>query len=233
VRESPSTDEEAGVLSSDADAALGLFLSPHGRAAPTFDLVARRQAAHPHFVFLECMTMAFDTFLLIGDGKSGATGANGEATASGLTPATGWIEIYSYSWGMSNPTTVSAGGGGISAGKVSVSSFNIMKKLENSSCDLIQACCNGQHYATANVVMRKAAGVAGKQSTFLQYDFTDVMVESVQASGSSGGDDTPTESVSFAFAKVKITYSKQDTATGATKPSNNASWDSTAVGPQS
>ena len=32
------------------------------------------------------------------------------------------------------------------------------------------------------------------------------MVESVQWSGSSGGDDTPTESVSFAFAKVEIDY---------------------------
>ena len=56
---------------------------------------------------------------------------------------------------------------------------------------------------------------AGKQGTYLQYDFTDVMVESIQWSGSSGGDDTPTESVSFAFAKVKITYNKQDEKTGA------------------
>ena len=41
------------------------------------------------------------------------------------------------------------------------------------------------------------------------------MVESIQWSGSSGGDDTPTESVSIAFAKVKISYSKQADATGA------------------
>jgi type VI secretion system secreted protein Hcp len=176
------------------------------------------------------MTMAFDTYLLIGDGKTGATGTAGEATASDLTPATGWIAIYSFSWGASNPTTVSSGSTGLSAGKVSVSSFNIMKKTENSSCDLFQACCNGQHYPTAQVVMRKAAGAAGKQAVFLQYDFTDIMVESIQWSGSSGGDDTPTESVGFAFAKVKISYSKQDEGTGAATPANNASWDSTAVG---
>jgi len=110
-----------------------------------------------------------------------------------------------------------------------VSSFNIMKKTENSSCDLFQACCSGQHFPTAKVVMRKAAGTAGKQGTFLQYDFTDVMVESIQWSGSSGGDDTPTESVSFAFAKVKIAYSKQDEKSGEVKPANNASWDMTTV----
>ena len=54
----------------------------------------------------------------------------------------------------------------------------------------------------------------GGQKVFLEYDFTDVMVESIQWSGSSGGDDTPTESVSFAFAKVTIKYSLQDTVKG-------------------
>ena len=34
-----------------------------------------------------------------------------------------------------------------------------------------------------------------------KYTFTDVMVDSIQWSGSPGGDDVPTESVSFAFAK--------------------------------
>jgi len=175
------------------------------------------------------MIMAFDTYLLIGDGKKMPTGTAGEATAAALDPKEGWIAIYSFSWGASNPTTVGSGGTGLAAGKASVSSFNIMKKTENSSCDLFQACCSGQHFPTAKVVMRKAAGTAGKQGTFLQYDFTDVMVESIQWSGSSGGDDTPTESVSFAFAKVKIAYSKQDEKSGEVKPANNASWDMTTV----
>ena len=54
----------------------------------------------------------------------------------------------------------------------------------------------------------------GTEQAFSTYTFTDVMVESIQWSGSSGGDDTPTESVSFAFAKVAISYFKQDAATG-------------------
>jgi type VI secretion system secreted protein Hcp len=127
--------------------------------------------------------MAFDTYMQIGTGA----GADpiGESTAANLT-GPGWIEIFSFSWGASNPTTVGSGKAGLSAGKVSISSFNIMKKSELSSCTLFQACCSGQHYTKAVVVMRKAAGKAGKQSIFIQYDFTDVMVESVQWSGSSG-----------------------------------------------
>ena len=167
--------------------------------------------------------MAFDTYLLIDNAQL----VKGESTATGLTPTTGWIEIFSFSWGASNPTTVGTTAAGLSAGKVSISSFNIMKKTENSSPTLFQACAQGQHFKSAKVVMRKAAGSSGKQQSFLEYDFTDLMVESIQWSGSSGGDDTPTESVSFAFAAVTVNYWPQDTATGGQGTLNTASWDLT------
>jgi len=167
--------------------------------------------------------MAFDTYMCIDD----AAVVKGEATAKDLTPPAGWFEVFSFSWGASNPTTVGTGKTGLAAGKVSVSSFNVMKKSENASPLLFGACCNGQHYKKAKVVMRKAAGEGGKQMIFLEYDFDDVMVESIQWSGSSGGDVTPTESLSFAFAKVSIQYNLQDTVTGAKKAGNQASWDLT------
>lgn len=157
--------------------------------------------------------MAFDTFLKI-------TGVEGEAMQANHAKE---IEIYSFSWGASNPTTVGSGTGGLSAGKVSVSSFNIMKKSDKTSPVLFNACCNGKHYDEAVVTMNKASGEGG-QSPFLVYKFTDVMIESVQWSGSSGGDDTPTESLSLAFAKVEIKYQQQD-AKGAVGKPVLASWD--------
>lgn len=165
--------------------------------------------------------MAFDTYLKI-------TGPDlkGEVTATGME---GQIEIYSFSWGASNPTTVGPGATGLSAGKASISSFNIMKKTEVSSTSLFAACCAGQHYTGAEVTMRKATGTSGEQKAFLTYTFTDIMVESIQWSGSSGGDDTPTESVSFAFAKVAIEYFKQDEGSGSMASAGTASWDLTKV----
>jgi len=162
--------------------------------------------------------MAFDTFLEI---KPGVTG---ECTAAGFE---GKIEIYSFSWGASNPTTVGSGKEGLSAGKVSISSFNIMKKTEKSSAVLFAACCAGKHYDEAIVTMRKATGDEG-QKGFLIYKFTDVMIESIQWSGSTGGDDTPTESCSLAFGKVEMEYWKQDDK-GAMKKDSTASWDLTKV----
>ena len=143
--------------------------------------------------------MAFDTFIKI-------EGVEGESTAKGFEKQ---IEIYSFSWGASNPTTVGSAKDGLSAGKVSLSSFNIMKKTEKSSSKLFQACCGGDHFTSALVTMRKAGGTEKGQQIFLTYVFTDVMVESIQWSGSSGGDDSPTESVSFAFGKVTIEYKNQ------------------------
>jgi len=163
--------------------------------------------------------MAFDTYLKIETVDGEATQAKHEK----------WIEIYSFSWGASNPTTVGPGSGGMSAGRVSVSSFNVMKKTEASSAKLFAACCAGQHFTKATVEMSKATGTSGEQQVFLKYVFTDVMVESIQWSGSTGGDDTPTESLSLAFAKVAINYSKQDKATGAMSAAGDASWDLTKI----
>jgi type VI secretion system secreted protein Hcp len=159
--------------------------------------------------------VAFDTFLKL-------DGLDGESTRKGHEKQ---IEIFSFSWGASNPTTVGSSSAGLSAGKATVSSFNIMKKTDVASPTLFQKCCVGDHFKTANVVMNKASGDKVQPLAFLKYDFEQVFVESIQWSGSSGGDDSPTESVSFAFGKVTVTYTPQ-AATGAAAGSPAvASWD--------
>ena len=160
--------------------------------------------------------MAFDAFLKI-------DGVNGEATRKGFEKQ---MEIQSFSWGASNPSTIGAGGGGGGGGKVSVSSFNVMKKSDSASPILFQACCKGDHFATAVVTLNKAAGAAALD--FIKYEFEEVYVDSVQWSGASGGDDTPSESVSFSFGKVSITYTPQNKDGSKGSPAVGA-WDLTAV----
>jgi type VI secretion system secreted protein Hcp len=154
--------------------------------------------------------MAYDAYMYFTGGTPAITGETSDSKMS----AKNAFEIYSFSWGASNPATIGSGSTGLAAGKVSLSSFNVMKKTDSSSTALFQACATGAHYPTAVVELRKAAGTS--QLVFLTYTFTEVMIESIQWSGSSGGDDTPTESVSFAFGKVAISYNQQD-STGAAK----------------
>jgi type VI secretion system secreted protein Hcp len=164
--------------------------------------------------------MAYDAFMWV----KGGTGpkAEGESTDDKFK-ADKAFEIYSFSWGASNPVTIGSATGGAGGGKVSISSFNVMKKSDSASPNLFLACCQGAHYDEAHVVLRKAGGTALE---YLKYDFTEVFVESIQWSGSSGGDDTPTESVSFAFAKVDISYTPQ-IGKGAAGTMIPASWDVT------
>ncbi len=165
--------------------------------------------------------MAFDTFM-----KFEGPAVEGESTATGFENT---FEIYSFSWGASNPVTIGSSSAGLAGGKVSISSFNVMKKSEAASTKLFNACCTGQHYEKVTVTMRKATGSDGGQSMFLQYVFENCMVESIQWSGSSGGDDSPTESVSIAFGKVGITYMGQGAKKGTLEAKGTASWDLTKV----
>jgi len=162
--------------------------------------------------------VAFDTFLKL-------DGLDGESTRAGFEK---WIEIYSFSFGGSNPTTVGSGAAGMAAGKVSLSSFNVMKKTEAGSPTLFSKCCMGDSFKSANVVLNKASGDKKVPLSFLKFDFTEVYVDSIQWSGSSGGDDTPTESVSFAFASVVITYTPQ-TVKGTGGTAVIANWNLTTV----
>ena len=158
--------------------------------------------------------MAFDTYIEFVD----AADLKGEAI--GMKDA---VEIYSFSWGASAPVTIGPGTGGAAASRVSISSFNIMKKTDATSAALFLNCCKGTHITQVKVHMRKQTGEGGQQD-FLTYTFDTVFVESIQWSGSSGGDDTPTESVSLAFAKVQIEYKKQDDK-GGLVAAGDVSWD--------
>lgn len=132
------------------------------------------------------------------------------------------FEIYSFSFGASNPTTIGSHSSGAGAGKVSLSSFNFMKKTDAASPALFKACASGLHLDKMHVILRKAGG--DKPLKFLTYVFETVFVESVQWSGSSGGDDTPAESVSIAYGKVTISYQPQDEKGAAQGGAITGSW---------
>jgi type VI secretion system secreted protein Hcp len=140
--------------------------------------------------------MAFDAFLKV-------DGIKGESTRKGHA---GEIELISFSLGASNPTSIGSGGGG-GSGKVTVSSFNCMKKTDKASPTLFQKCCEGHHVPKATVTLYKAGG--SEAVDYLKYEFEKVYVESIQWSGASGGDDVPMESLSLAFGKITATYTEQ------------------------
>jgi type VI secretion system secreted protein Hcp len=103
--------------------------------------------------------------------------------------------VLSWSWGASNPTTIGSGGGGAGAGKASLSDLNILKSFDACSPALFGGVVTGKAFPTATLTQSNSDG------TVTTLTLTDVFVTAWQASGSNASE-APTESVSFAFAKV-------------------------------
>jgi len=126
-------------------------------------------------------------------------GIKGGSTASGHKDS---IEVASWSFGASNPSTVCSGGA--SSGKVSISSFNFMKRVDKSSPALFTASQTGNHIPNVSLAVRLMGS-----SEYLTVKMQDVVVSSY--SMSSGGD-RPTESVSFTYQKIEISWPTSLTA---------------------
>lgn len=154
--------------------------------------------------------MAVEIFLKV-------DGVDGESQATGHTNE---IEVFSFSFGASNPSSV-AFGTGSGAGKVDLSSITLQKQVDASSCKLFQSSCAGTHFASATLTVREAGG-----SSPLEYyvaNMTQVFIDSISWGGAAGGG-KPSESVSISYESIKITYIPQN-ADGSKGTKQEASWD--------
>lgn len=116
-----------------------------------------------------------------------------------------WIEISSFSWGVSNPT-ISSATGGAGAGKAQFQDFHFTSGLNAASPKLMLSCASGQHIKKAQLFCRKAGGESQGQ-VFLKYELQDLLVSSYQTGGS--GQELPTDQFSLNFAKIEFSYSPQ------------------------
>lgn len=130
--------------------------------------------------------MAVDMFLKIDgiDGDSSAHKHKGE------------IELLSFSWGITNKTSNTGGGGG--AGKPVVQDFTVVKEIGSSSPHLMEKCCSGEHIPSVSLTL------ASKETRqeYLKIKLEDVLISSYQTGGSGGS--VPMDQVSFSFRSVDI-----------------------------
>lgn len=158
--------------------------------------------------------MAFDCFLKI-------DGIDGESTDSKHAK---WIEVLSFSNGMSQPVSaVQSSAGGATSARVNMQDFSIVKYIDISSPKLAGACCTGQHFPKVTIELCRAGGDKVK---YMEYKLTNAIVSSISSGGTpKGADDVPTESVSFNFGKIEWAYTQQKRADGAGGGQTAAGWD--------
>jgi type VI secretion system secreted protein Hcp len=158
--------------------------------------------------------MASDYYLLIDK-------ITGESQAQGMAKN---IELDSFSFGASNPADV--GGGGLSAGKCSLSDFSFSCALDSSSFQMLTDLYAGTHVATCTFTGRKSGG-GGNPYNYLVVTLTNCYITSQSTGGGSTG--MPTQSVSIAYEQILYEYFTQDTSTGATKSAGSATYNIATV----
>lgn len=141
--------------------------------------------------------MAADNFLQI-------DGIKGESTDEKHKE---WIEILSYNFGVSqmasaaSPSATSASAGH----RADFQDLSIVKMMDKASPMLVKACAKGDPIKEVKLELCRATG---NKSVYMEYKLTKVIVSSVSVGG--GGGSEPTESVTFNFGKIELTYTPFD-----------------------
>lgn len=133
-------------------------------------------------------------------------GVKGESKAEGMSD---YIELDSFSFGASNPADVR--GGGLAAGRASLSDFSFTCPLDAASPFILKDLYTGKHIANCTFVGRKTGGDA-KPVKYLEVTMTSCFIASHSVGGGSQG--VPSQSVSFAYEEIKYEYFAQNTKTG-------------------
>jgi len=115
------------------------------------------------------------------------------------------IELMSWSWGASNPTSIV--GSGMSAGKVSMSDLSFTKRVDKASPKLLELLVTGNHVDEATLTCSKQTGDKTPQD-FLTIKLKEVYVSSYQTGGSSG-EDVGAESLSITYCIINYDYKLQ------------------------
>src|SRR5262249_10860692 len=123
------------------------------------------------------------------------------------------IQVLSYSFGDTQPTTMEFGGGG-GAGKVQMQDFVITMNVNIASPRLWLACAVGEHIKSAVFTARKAGK---EQKDYLKITLEEVMVSNYQSNGAADANGLPVDSVSLSYSRIWFDYLVQDEK-GAVKP---------------
>lgn len=153
--------------------------------------------------------MAFDAFLKI-------EGVDGESSDDAHDK---WIEVLSYSHGVSQPASSASATGGRTGGRADFQDFNIVKTVDAATPELNIKCAKGEHIPKVEMELCLASG---DKHTFMKYTLEDVIVSAVMPGGSAGGD-KPMENVSFAYGKIKWEYTPID-QTGSPGATTDRTW---------
>lgn len=133
--------------------------------------------------------------------------------APGESPAVGhedWIELLSWNWGVTAPTGPGGpggiGGGGGGAGRPDPSALVWEHVFDAASTRLLGFVASGRHIAKAELHVTRGGGHGGRDA-WLVVKMQDIVITSVQTTGSADGE--VEQAVGMEFRSVRFEYRRQ------------------------
>lgn len=124
-----------------------------------------------------------------------------------------WIEVLSYSHGVSQMSSGERStGGAATGGRCDHQDFSIVKSLDKASPLLNLHCSDGKHIDKITIELCRATG---DKQPYMLYKLVDSVVSSVCINGGGGG--IPTETVTFNYGAIYWTYIETDHESGKKK----------------
>jgi type VI protein secretion system component Hcp len=115
-----------------------------------------------------------------------------------------WIDVNSFSWGISNSGSGGLGDGS-SSGKATISPLSWKQDLDMSVPPMFVGVSSGKHYGSATLDVAKSEG-AKSTGVYFAMVFDDVILTSLKISGAG---DIPSVSGTLEYSKLTMTYRPQ------------------------
>jgi type VI secretion system secreted protein Hcp len=131
----------------------------------------------------------------------------------------GEIDVESWSWGLTNGSSITGGSGSSSARPV-FQDIQFVTSLSQASPVLFLACAQGRHLRSA--ILSGVPITAGGSTTSLKVTMADVIISSFQLGDSAAA--APSQQFSMRYERVTITYVPQSPS-GAPAAEVTAGWD--------
>jgi type VI secretion system secreted protein Hcp len=158
--------------------------------------------------------MAFDTFLWI-------DGLDGDSSDS---EHKNWIEITAYNLAATQAVSRTASStGGATVGRVYLSHFSVVKRVDIATPKILEACCTGHHFKKIVMSVHRAGG---EKQKYLKIVFENVIISGINSGNifDPVASSFPEDVVWFDYAKVNIVYSQQSRTTGVVMGQISGGW---------
>jgi type VI secretion system secreted protein Hcp len=160
--------------------------------------------------------MAFDTYVTFNDslgkplqGESQVVFNLQKESPLGQTLKPGVVfEIDDFSFDIEQVLNIGSQSSGLGAGRVTFNPFSITRKIDRASPTLFDMACSGQAFKQVGLALRKSGNnTQASGIVFLRFDFKLVGVKTISW---SHDDESPKETVTFAYGGILIRYCQQN-----------------------